>query len=519
MAVARRPDRDDPLCGLRRLLRELRRESRSAGPLAGAIEIALYRLPARQREIVRRYDLGGESRLSVQKELGLSPRQFFRDRRTALAKLGECLFERDGRLLGRPPADTHTAQSGITVGEARFAQRSLARGLCNAGRVEGIRVLRELTEHAEVPDARADMLLDLAEAAADYQDETTGAEAMRSAAVLLDRNAAIAPDRAEYLTGRLAHLEARRCENRADAMRGYRRAIQLLRRSAGPAPGSTDARFALADALGDLALHHFNQGAFPEARSVSSEASQLISSFESWSKPRALEVLAMDAVLDACLSARVRAAIDAVSALLMRAIESGWCAAACRLGTYVVGLNAICGEYDEAIRWYHRMSSLTADTARPIDRSNLAREVAHAYTMTGRAEEALSALNYGASSAGSAEPEAPGWHAYVAAALHRLGREDAALHEAREALAGYATQDQARGTADAHRLIALSLAKLGDKETATEHLCEAQRLTESHGTPYALLRLLVAKADISGSAAIRGEAIEFAHLLRRLAHS
>lgn len=516
--MARRPDREDPLASVRRLLRDLRGGAQfAAGPQAGAIEVALYRLPTRQREIVRRYDLAGDTRARVQRELGLSPRQFFRDRRAALVKLSEYLFQR--RPSSEPlPLDTEAYQGGIVVRESFVVRRALARSLCYAGNVEGLRVLRELTEQVVEPDARAEVLLDLAQAATDYQNDAIGSQALRSAAAIVDGATSIAAERAAYLSGRLVHLQARRCEKRADSARSYRRAVLLLRRSVGADPSCMAARFALADALGDLALHHFDQGAFPAARAASCEATELIATFALSSKPKALEVLAMDAVLDACISARTHAAIDAVAVLLLRAIEAGWCAAACRLGTYMVGLNGICGDYAEAIRWYQRMSSVFSDTARPIDRSNLSGEVAHAYTMTGRAVEALSALNYGAPDAQCAEPDAPGRHAYVAAALQRLGRDALALHEAREALAGYCALDQARGSADAHRLIALSLAKLGDKSAASEHLLEAQRLTESHGTPYALLRLLVAKADISGSAATRTEAIEFAHLLRRLAH-
>ena len=53
--------------------------------------MTLFRLSPRQREIVRRYDLAGEGAAEVQRALALSPRQFFRDRRGALAALSEHL--------------------------------------------------------------------------------------------------------------------------------------------------------------------------------------------------------------------------------------------------------------------------------------------------------------------------------------------------------------------------------------------------------------------------------------------
>ena len=101
--MARKSDRDDPLSAVRRLLRELR-TSRSPAVrrregLLGAVEIALFRLPPRQREIVRRYDLAGENAGDVQRALALSPRQFFRDRRQALTFLSDHLFNEKARGL------------------------------------------------------------------------------------------------------------------------------------------------------------------------------------------------------------------------------------------------------------------------------------------------------------------------------------------------------------------------------------------------------------------------------------
>jgi hypothetical protein len=62
-------------------------------------------------------------------------------------------------------------------------------------------------------------------------------------------------------------------------------------------------------------------------------------------------------------------------------------------------------------------------------------------------------------------------------------------------------------------------AKLGDARSAREHLSEARRLTEHHGTPYGLLRTLSAEATILQSAALKREAAEYAKLLHELARS
>ncbi|MEO6990037.1 MAG: hypothetical protein ABI346_03920 [Candidatus Baltobacteraceae bacterium] len=224
----------------------------------------------------------------------------------------------------------------------------------------------------------------------------------------------------------------------------------------------------------------------------------------------------MDAVLDACLSGRVAPAIRAVSSFLGRAIESGWCSTASRLGADLVGLNGVGGDYDEALRWYRRLASSPLDGARPSDRVHLTMEAAHALTMAGKPSDALSILGYVRPGNGCTSAETPTWHAFTSAALERHGDDRAALGEARQALDGYCAQQVARGVGDAHRLIAIAQAKLGDARAATEHILEAQRLIEIHGTPYAVLRTLVAKANILGSAPLKMEAIDFARLLLKL---
>ena len=75
--MARRPNLDNPLVAWRRAVRGLPRNA----ALRESIEIALFRVPARQREVVRRYDLSGEPAAEIQRVLGISARQFFRDRR------------------------------------------------------------------------------------------------------------------------------------------------------------------------------------------------------------------------------------------------------------------------------------------------------------------------------------------------------------------------------------------------------------------------------------------------------
>jgi len=290
--------------------------------------------------------------------------------------------------------------------------------------------------------------------------------------------------------------------------------MRLLQRCT-DAGGSLDARWALAETLGDLALFHFADGTFADARAASAQACRIVMELELWTRPRALELLAMDATLGACFSGKTAEAVATTTSLLARSYDSGWSATASHLGATIVGLNGIRGDYEEAIRWYHRLTAVPG-AARPVDRSNMAREAAHAYTMLRRPDEALRIL-------ADVQPindrrcaDGAGWHAYMSAALERSGNDRAALAAARRALAGFCAHDAARGIGDAHRLIAISAWKLHDPKTAAEHIAEALRLVEAHGTPYGLLRTLVAKANIVGSATLRHEAIELARLLLEL---
>jgi hypothetical protein len=169
-----------------------------------------------------------------------------------------------------------------------------------------------------------------------------------------------------------------------------------------------------------------------------------------------------------------------------------------------------------AIRWHDRISSSVLDGARPNDRALLAIQAAHAYTMSGRAQQALSLLAYVKPGAGCPPWEAPYWHTEAGAALERLDQNTAALAEARKALDGYDELGAHRGKGSAHRIMAICYAKLGNGRAAREHIAEAALLTERFGNPYQLLSTLIAKADILVDKTLRAEAIEFARLLRNL---
>jgi tetratricopeptide (TPR) repeat protein len=500
--MPRIPDRDDPLAAVRRSLRR--------PELRGTVEIALFRLPVRQREIVRRYDLARERAQDVQRALRISPRQFFRNHRQALSALNAHLI--DEHLRGRCDGDDLTGKAALSC-DTQLVGRGYARGLAQSGSVRSLDVFRTLAANAEARIERVDLLLELADTAADYGDEGASTDAMTAASQLLGNEGCASE---AWLHGRLARSRARLARNSDDAASHRARALALLRRSVAFDPTALDIRASLADALGDAALLHFSLGAYARARAASQEAADLIEQFGFRQRPKALELLAEHAAIDACVTGRMKAAVAEVSSLVRLAAESSWSSTACKLGGYLVGLNAISGEYGEAIAWYRRTIPTSVAAGRPSDRASLAMEAAHAYTMSGRAREALSILGYGRPESGWPGNDVPSWHAAAASALTRL-RDESAIAEAHAALAGHNAKNVARGLGDAHRLVAVCYAKRGDARRAREHIAEARRLMERYGLPYALLLTLVSEAAIVRSTALQREASEYAKLLQRLA--
>ncbi|HEY1655263.1 MAG TPA: hypothetical protein VGF86_09135 [Candidatus Tumulicola sp.] len=524
--MARRTDRDDPLSTLRHSLRRLRAApgapDAARADLLGAVEVALFRLPPRQREIVRRYDLGGESAADAQRAMALSPRQFFRDRHKALVALSERLtFAADSRVPsgGAPPNDGSPIRTIGLGSDATLAGRTFARSLAQAGSTQCLRILGTLASEASDPLKRTDLLLELVETALDFNDENFAAEARASAAQILSDNV-FAPAMADWMQGRLARAQARVSPTQREGAAELARSTAFLQRSIAAEPGLLEARAALASALGDDATLRFALGTFGQARAVSSAAVELIAGFGLTNRPRSLEIMAMHSVIGAMISGRMQTAIAEVSPLLQRAAESGWSSTASRLGAVLVGLNGVRGNYGEAIRWYRAMTPLASNGAKPSDRTGLTIEAAHSYTMLGQPAEALSILGYVRPGDGSCpRTEVPDWHALAAAALDRLGDSATALREANEALEGYRAQRLERGAGDAHRLIATSHAKLGNGRAAREHLSEARRITESYGTPYQFLRTLTAEAKILRNPALERTAVEYATLLSGLART
>ncbi len=517
--MARPVNLDSPLVLWRHAMRSLRHGGRLAedphhAALRDRIEIALFRVPARQREVVKRYDLSGEPAVEIQRALGISARQFFRDRRAALTELKTLL----PNLLAPPPTVAPVAatspRSLTHACDATLSGRASARSLAQTGNAQCLDVLHELAANATDATARTDIFLELAELALDFDDDRTARDAVEAVLRVRNDTGKLEPGLCDYLSGRLARAEARLTEPYPDAAAKLRDALAWLRRSVAACPGAMDARAALLEALGDAAVLDFEAGNFASARAASAEAVHIIESFALWTRPRALEIMAMDAALDACLSGQMDSAIARVSSLLRRAVDSAWSATASRLGADLVGLYSLRGECGSALRWYGRMWPVAVKSARPRDRWSLTMDAAGTYATAGRPREALAILSRAKDGAICPPRYLPDKHAFVASSLLLIGANARALHEARAAFRGYAARRVGRGMGDAHRLIAKSCARLGDVGSAREHIDEARRLSERYGVLEGLLCTLHAQAEILGRPKFKSEAQELERLLR-----
>lgn len=516
--MARRPNLDNPLVAWRRTLRGLRSAGRLAddgrnAALRHGIEIALFRVPARQREVVRRYDLCGEPAVEIQRALGISARQFFRDRRAALTELRVHL---PSLMAPRPavPAAPAASRPMTDASDATLSGRASARSLAQTGNAQCLDVLCELARNTADPGARMDLLLEVAELALDFDDDGAARNAVESMMSVGNDTSKFVPGLAEYLSARLARAEARLTETYPDAVAKLREAVAWLRRSLALSPDAIDAHSALLETLGDMAVLDFEAGNFTSARAASAQAVRVIETFALWTRPRTLEILAMDAALDACLSGHTGSAIAKVSSLLRRAVDSAWSATASRVGADLIGLYGSSGECAYALRWYGRIWPVALKSARPADRWSLTVEAAETYAAAGRPREALAILGRAGGAASCPPRGVPARHAFVASSLLQLGENAKALDEARAALRGYEARRSGRGMGDAHRLIAKSYARLGNLAAAREHISEARPLSERYGMPEGLLCTLNAQAEILRSAALKTQALELERLLR-----
>ncbi len=509
--MTRRANVADELSTIRRLLRDVRRGigvAKRDRAIVKVVRLALFRLPARQREIVRRYDLEGQPAPRVQADLAISRRQLFRDRRAALSLLHVQVFgERGVTEIPRV-----SEKAAVVGGEVQSATRALALTLCQSGSGRGFQLLHELSVEARNAAERAHLLLDLAEAAFECSVAGLATESAERAAPLVDQLSTSHSAQYECVSGRFAAVQARLAPTLAKATENSDRSIWLLQQAHSADPSDTEIQLWLADAIAGRALIQISCGRFAEARQATAEACALIHGLEPL-RPAMLQIFAMRATLSASASGEPTDSMRSLRALFTQALEAGWHCLAGRLAADIVGLHNVHEDYNGALRFYRKIATFPFDGSRAIDRFAITGEAAHAYITTGRPAEGLALLREVAPDTGVPERERPTWHLAVGKALEQLGHTKIALREANEAMDGFIAQGTDRGTAAAHHLLARCHAHLKHRRASREHIDQAYELTAKYGTPYALFRVLGAKARIFGNAALAEEARELAAAL------
>ncbi len=493
-----------PLSALRRLLRDLRTPSRlCANPLAAriscsdaprlaesidwALGVSLYRLPARQRAIVVRYDLRRESVTAICKVLGLSRRQFFRDHKAALLRLASLLLSsRAARSASALP--TCRVGSGSDSSSLASVTWSLAAGLLSVGAyAQALDLFTDGSRRGNRADRQIASALNAAEIAIE-SGRATDAQAM------LERIGVLPSNRIFQLHPRLAahyalvagHLE----ESHSKRQESYLRAVAIIERPMLHGEGEAANGTLLARTLHALSLSYDHQGDWIAARDAASKAVDTVKHFLLEDTPIGLVVRANYAMRDARHYGNVDLPLKTLRQCLQLALRNGWMPVIGDLAVQFINLNLMRLDYIQALAWSQWISAAEVSRFAARTRNFLAVDSAHALTMLGHPDRALAFLQDSSSDEGLAFTGAREyWHAD---ALRAAGDIEASLILGSHALDRAASAGSPKGQARCKRLLATCHFALGRAGLARRTITECIELSEQFVSPYDLLLSIIA---------------------------
>ena len=471
--------------------------------LRRSIDVQLQRLSPRRRAILARYELSGEPLESIARDLGLSRRQFFRDRQAGLAALAELLttIPREESLappLARPP---------IAFGaEHASLMQSVIAGLRYAGEADAaLARLRDLAGGSPSRDVRLDALLQSAEIARDYGDRA-------SARATLEQLA-----RAGMLEGPCdAVTAARILMIESDLAADCDRAIALNERAAYELTqslrfeASCPALLVLVECLCMLSHDYERASRNCEAMDAASRAVDLVERARLDTLPAGVAARVALAYQRARQFSDVGAVLATLREPLARSLAAGWFTLAAQIGVACLSLSVTRSRYGDALRWYDWLSSVSADRLPAFERKTLVYDGAHALVMMRHASTAIAALD---GSHDEGYVYVPSVKIRRAEALEALGDVRGAIDDASAALAGSERAHYVKGIARAKRVLASCYAAIGQTRLARTHIAECIELTEQSQSPYDLLRARVTQAHVLRDDGVRATAIELARLL------
>jgi hypothetical protein len=447
-----------------------------------AVDVSLFRLPARMRAVVGRYDLNQESVDEICHAVGLSRRQFFRDHRAALLKLASFVVGEDdyaASVAGSQPAEPARTEPQVRGSTAW----SLATGLRNIGSYgEALRLLQDERRNANLSiPYRLAVATEAAEIAVEG-GETAIARSELHWVDSLCRREGRALDRyvaaqRELVAGDLETSHAKKQER-------YQRALAILNATPAPADESLSRARALAKAFHALSLSHDHQGEWSAARDAARAAADVIQQADLADSPFGLFVRANYAVRDARQYGNADFALEPLWICLKTALNRGWIPVVGDVAVHFINLSLMCLRYAQALRWRRWLSRIESSrlTARTLN--FLAVDTAHALTMLGQPRSALSAVQ-AEGDEGLAFLGARGY--WRSDALRAAGDAVSALQLAAGALDQATAAGSAKGRARCQRVLASCHSALGHRRVARKAAAECMELSEWFVSPYDLM--------------------------------
>jgi hypothetical protein len=447
-----------------------------------AVNVSLFRLPARMHSVVSRYDLNQESVDEICRAVGLSRRQFFRDHRAALLKLAPFVVGEDVYATGA--SGGQVALPDKTEPKARgSATWSLATGLLNIGSYgEALRLLQRERRNANLSVSyRVAVATEAAEIAVEGGETAIARSELqwidslcRRQSLTLDR--CVAAQR-ELVVGDLETSHSKKQQR-------YRCSLAILNGTASPWEESLSRARLLAKAFHALSLSHDHQGEWSAARNAAGAAADVIERSGLSDSPIGLFVRANYVVRDARQYGNADFALGTLWACLKTALDRGWIPVVGDVAVHFINLNLMCLQYAQALRWRRWISGIESSRLSTRTLNFLAVDTAHALTMLGQPRSALAVVR----AEGDEGLAFLGARAYWRSdALRAAGETAPALELAARALDQATAAGSAKGRARCQRVLASCHSALGHRRVARKAAAECMDLSEWFVSPYDLM--------------------------------
>lgn len=492
------------------VLAEFRREKatavnrRAANYIRSVLRLVANDLPERQRVILTRCDLERQSHKRVAADLGLSMRQFYRDRQAMIEALAEILPE---RLQVRTP-------SSASVVDVSALELARARTLQFGGEAEAatssLRAIADASDDPRVAIEAWSQLASLLTQHNRFAECRVELNAMRSHLA----QCRLKPEDVEWCAERIA-LERRYLFECSGEQREARRLDE------GALPRIE--RLIRQDDIGsrELAVRAFTAAArrdfmFGELRAAKTGLENISAIVASGGIPPDARALSM--VLYAIVLATMRTESAVASALLA---DAG--AVAVRHGLGELALIAALGRSiddemrgapESALALMHSVLPLAKRAASPLNFAHTCLRLADLESRHGKPQaatqfldEARAHITYGSYNWIYAELLT------AQVALTEGNAADARTH-AEQAVAGSAKQQNRRVEGVALRILAEAHAALNARSAAIQAIEEAVTCLESNGYPLALFHAYRVAAALTGRTRYRRWSVELAQLLR-----